>query len=132
MPITAEYDREADALYVQLADGARVHAIEIDDATYIDVDSDGRAVGLELLYPSIGMNLRPLVDRLALDSQLAEILQAITASGAPIAPQTMTGGQHLASTTMLYSALEGSVAATLATPGATESAHSGLLVQTAG
>ncbi|MEA2189673.1 MAG: hypothetical protein QOK16_4684, partial [Solirubrobacteraceae bacterium] len=51
MTIDARYDSEADALYVTLREGDRVRAIEIDEVTYVDVDSEGQALGLEFLYP---------------------------------------------------------------------------------
>jgi uncharacterized protein YuzE len=111
MPLTAEYDPEADALYVRLADGERQRAVEIDDSTYVDVDADGRPIGLELLYPSLGINLLGAARRFALEQQLGEMITAIVETGAPVAPPTMTGGQFLASTTIIRVAVEGTVAA---------------------
>ncbi len=111
MAITAEYDREADALYVRLAEGLRDHAIEIDESTYVDVDVDGHALGLEFLYPSIGIDVHGAARRLSLEEQIPAIVAAITRAGAPISPQTMTGGQHLASTSMVMVAVEGTVPA---------------------
>jgi uncharacterized protein YuzE len=61
MPITAEYDREADALYIRLREGERLRAVEIDETTYIDVDADGHALGIEVLYPSMGLALTEVV-----------------------------------------------------------------------
>lgn len=109
MPITAEYDREADALYVRLRDGERLRAVEVDDTTYIDVDADGRALGIEVLYPSMGVHLTEVVTRFSLQHQLPEILTTISASGAPVPPQTMTTGQHLASTATITIAAEGTL-----------------------
>ena len=129
MPISAKYDSDADALYVRLGDGSRARTVEIDDATYIDVDVDDRPIGVELLYPSMGVNLRGIAERLALESQLPDIIRAITASGAPVTPLTMTGGQYLASTTMLFAAVEGSVPAAGRVAGATVSTQPGPLIQ---
>lgn len=117
MPITAEYDREADALYVRLRDGKRHRAVEIDDATYVNVDADERPIGIELLYPSLGLDLQPAVRRFGLEQQLAEIISAIAGSNAPAPPPTMTGGQHLASTAIVMVAIEGSIAVEAQTPG---------------
>ncbi len=116
MPITAEYDREADALYVRLRDGERHHAVEIDDSTYVDVDADERPIGIEILYPSLGLDLQPTVRRFGLEQQLAEIISAIAGSNAPAPPPTMTGGQHLASTSIVTVAIEGSIAVEATTP----------------
>lgn len=111
MPITAEYDRLADALYVRLIEGDRERAVEVDDATYVDVDHENRAVGLEFLYPAMGLNLQSVVRQYSLDAQLPEIIAAIAASGAPVSAPTMTGGQHLASSAIVWVAVEGTVGA---------------------
>jgi uncharacterized protein YuzE len=84
MPITAEYDRESDALYVRLRTGERLRAVEIDETTYIDVDADGQALGIEVLYPSMGLHLTDAVSRVSLHQQLPQILSAVSASGAPV------------------------------------------------
>jgi uncharacterized protein YuzE len=119
MPITAEYDREADALYVRLRDGERQRAVEIDDSTYVDVDGDDRPVGIELLYPALGLNLETVVRRFSLEQQLSEILTAIGRTDAPVSPPTMTGGQLLASTSIVTVSIEGTVGAArcIASPG---------------
>jgi|ERR1039458_4464683 uncharacterized protein YuzE len=111
MSITAEYDREADALYVHLRDGERQHAVEIDDSTYVDVDADDQPLGIELLYPAMGLNLQAAARRFSLEQLLPEIISAITDSEAPVSPPTMTGGQRLASTSIVMVAVEGTVAA---------------------
>jgi uncharacterized protein YuzE len=111
MPITAEYDREADALYVRLFDGDRGRAVEVDDSTYVDVDAANRAVGIEFLYPGMGLNLEGVVRRYALDAQSSEIIAAIGASGAPVSAPTVTGGQHLVSSAIVRIAVEGTVGA---------------------
>jgi uncharacterized protein YuzE len=111
MPISAEYDSEADALYVHLHDGERQRAVEIDDSTYVDVDAAGRPVGIELLYPSLGLNLQEAARRYSLEAQLPGMIAAIVETGAPISPPTMTGGQHLASSAIVTIAVEGTVAA---------------------
>ncbi len=111
MAISAKYDREADALYVRLGAGERQRTVEVDDSTYVDVDPDGRAIGLEFLYPSMGLELDGVVARFSLEEQLPLIISAIATSNAPIVPPTMTSGQHLASTAVVVLAIEGTVAA---------------------
>lgn len=118
MPISAEYDRDADALYVRISEGDRVKAVEVNDVTYIDVDADDHPLGIELLYPSLGIDLPGLIKRLALEPQAAEIIAAITETEAPVA-LTMTGGQYLSSATMLHYAVEGTIGATVGISGAT-------------
>lgn len=109
MPITATYDREADALYVRLTAGARARAVEVDDMTYVDVDAGGDAVGIEFLYPSMRLNLSDPAAQFGLGSQLAAIVAAIAASGAP--QPTTTGGSRVASMAIPMVAVEGTLAA---------------------
>ncbi len=111
MPITAQYDREADALYVRLADTSRHRTIEIDETTYIDIDVDGRAVGIELLYPSLGLSLEAAAARVQLHHQVPAICRAITEAGIPGVAPTVTGTSYLASTAITTFAVEGTVAA---------------------
>lgn len=111
MPITAVYDRDADALYVRLRDGERRRAVEIDDSTYVDVDADEGAIGIEFLYPSLGLNVQAAARAFGLEPQLAAIITAISGTDAPISPPTMTGGQRLASTSTIMINIEGTVPA---------------------
>jgi len=111
MPISADYDREADALYVRLAGGDRDHTVEISDTTYVDVDQQGHALGVELLYPSLGLDLNAVAERFELRSLLPEIIAAIAAAGAPLNEKTLTLGHHLASTITVITSFEGTVAA---------------------
>ncbi|MCA9825137.1 MAG: DUF2283 domain-containing protein [Dehalococcoidia bacterium] len=53
----AEYDAEADVLYVTLADGDVEETVELDDLRLIDYGSDGRIVGVEFISPSAGIDL---------------------------------------------------------------------------
>jgi uncharacterized protein YuzE len=112
MPITASYDPEADALYVRLGDAERAKTIEVDDVVYVDVDAEGQAIGLELLYPSLGLDAQKIADRTGLHSRMTEILAAIAAVGAPIAIPTVTGGAHFTTmTTILTHRAEGTIGA---------------------
>ena len=44
-----EYDREVDALYIRLQDKYVARTIEIEEGLNIDVDENGRLIGLEVL-----------------------------------------------------------------------------------
>jgi uncharacterized protein YuzE len=111
MPITAQYDDEADALYVRLAAGERVRTITIDETTYIDLDVAGRTIGIELLYPSMGIDFVALARKLSLEQQLPQIIAAVLASAAPVALPTFTGGGSLISYMTTTVAAEGAVPA---------------------
>lgn len=111
MAITADYDHEADALYVRLSDRQRSRSVEIDDVTFVDLADDDEAVGIEFLYPSVGLDLGDAIRRFALEAQGPAILAAINDSRAPVAVPTMTGGAHLASSAIVTFAIEGTVPA---------------------
>jgi uncharacterized protein YuzE len=111
MPITASYDPEADALYVRLSDDQRDRTIEIDDVIYIDVAAAGQIVGLELLYPSLGIDAQKIADATKLHSRMTEILAAIAAVGAPLEIPTVTGGGAFTTVSSQQSmATEGTIA----------------------
>jgi uncharacterized protein YuzE len=65
------YDEEADALYVLLApepEAAIDRTLELGERLHVDLDADGRLVGVEILYPSLGdVDLEPLRDRYGLE-----------------------------------------------------------------
>ena len=53
----AEYDPDADAIYVYLRDAKVVRTVPIDDLRNIDYDGQGRVVGVEFLDVSGGLDL---------------------------------------------------------------------------
>ena len=63
----AEYDPDADAIYVYLRDARPVKTVAIDDLRNVDYDGDGRVVGVELPDVSGGIDLRdvPFAHRVA-------------------------------------------------------------------
>lgn len=46
------YDKDADAMYVQLTDKKFSKCKEIDRNTILDLDEDGNVIGIELLFVS--------------------------------------------------------------------------------
>ena len=68
------YDEEADALYVLLIPETEIaieQTVELDDRLHVDLDDQGRPVGIEILYPTHGpVNLEPIRDRYGLDVKL--------------------------------------------------------------
>ena len=76
------YDPTVDALAIDLVEGdeyrrAYLQTLEIDgDHVGVDVDADGRALGIEILGASEGFNLNPVIERFGLEefrSELEEI-----------------------------------------------------------
>jgi uncharacterized protein YuzE len=71
--IRAEYDREADALYVRFSDAAVAETVEVDDYRIVDLDADGRPVGLEVLYPATNLRIGKLASDFGFSDRLTEI-----------------------------------------------------------
>jgi uncharacterized protein YuzE len=51
MLFSSAHDLEADALYITLTEGVVARTIDLDSGTLVDVDADGRALGLEVIHP---------------------------------------------------------------------------------
>jgi uncharacterized protein YuzE len=68
------YDEEADALYVLLApepEAAIERTLELGERLHVDLDAEGRPVGVEILYPSLGdVDLEPLRERYGLELRI--------------------------------------------------------------
>ena len=45
----SRYDKEADAVYIELKNGKVHHTIEVRSNILIDVDKDGSVIGIEIL-----------------------------------------------------------------------------------
>ena len=44
-----EYDREVDALYIRIQEKRVAHTREIEEGINIDLDDDGKVIGLEII-----------------------------------------------------------------------------------
>ena len=44
-----EYDKEVDALYIRIQEKKVSHTKEIDEGINLDIDEDGKVVGLEII-----------------------------------------------------------------------------------
>jgi uncharacterized protein YuzE len=58
--LRAEHDTDADALYVYFSDREYSHGRDLDAGRRIDYAADGSVVGVELLSPSVGVDLTGL------------------------------------------------------------------------
>jgi uncharacterized protein YuzE len=65
------YDEQADAVYVQFARTSVARTEELSDGVAVDYDADGRAVGVESLDVSEGIDL----DRVPRRAQVAKLLE---------------------------------------------------------
>ncbi len=57
------YDPETDSLYIDFNDRAGVDVLEITDGLVIDVDADGRPVGIDIQHASRDLDLATLETR---------------------------------------------------------------------
>jgi uncharacterized protein YuzE len=46
---TLQYDPDAEAVYIRMSPGEVVETVEVTESLYIDVDSSGDPVGIEIL-----------------------------------------------------------------------------------
>jgi uncharacterized protein YuzE len=83
----AQYDREADALYIRLRDGASTRTVEVDDYRILDLDADQQVLGLEVLYPAANLRIAAIAREWGFDDQLEAIDNAI-ADALGVAPPT--------------------------------------------
>jgi uncharacterized protein YuzE len=71
------YDPEADALYVQLTHAAVHRQVERLDGVIADVDVDGHLVGIDVMCPRSGWDVKGIIDDYALVGVHAELLVAL-------------------------------------------------------
>lgn len=68
------YDEEADALYVLLAPETEIaidRTVELGERLHVDLDDQGRPVGIEILYPTMGpVDFEPIRERYGLEVKL--------------------------------------------------------------
>jgi uncharacterized protein YuzE len=57
-----EYDKEADALYIQLRDVSVDDNIDIEEGVTIDLDEEKHIVGIEILDASKKLSLKDLIN----------------------------------------------------------------------
>ena len=55
-----EYDREADALYIQLREVVVEDNLDIEEGVTVDLDANGHIVGIEILDASTRMSAQEL------------------------------------------------------------------------
>ncbi len=76
--MSVEYDAEADAAYIRVSDAATVSTQELSDVCVVDLDRDGRLVGIELLsvFGFAGASLHELAAKgLLAQADVARLLQ---------------------------------------------------------
>jgi uncharacterized protein YuzE len=87
MIICTSLDMDADALYIQIARGQVARTEELDSWTLVDVDADGRPLGIEVIHPARTWPLQAFVDRYHVDEPLRRLLE-------PFVPSASSGLRH--------------------------------------
>ena len=71
-----EYDRDVDALYVRLQEKHVNRTIEIEEGLYLDLDEEGKLIGLEVLDATLRYSLSDIfnisTENLILEKEPAE------------------------------------------------------------
>ncbi len=52
-----KYDEQAGALYIRISEANFDHTKTLDDNRRLDFGKDGTLIGIEILYPSLGVNV---------------------------------------------------------------------------
>lgn len=73
-----EYDREADALYIQLREAYADDNIDIEDGITIDVDEKRNVIGIEILDASKKLSLKDLVN-ISIENLPIDKIEPVTA-----------------------------------------------------
>ncbi len=74
------YDQQADALYIELDDAPVSRTVHIDRGTLVDLDAQGRLIGVELIRPARPWPLATILNRFPLDPNSARILRLLERS----------------------------------------------------
>jgi uncharacterized protein YuzE len=61
--VTQEYDLDADALYLKLAEGTVARTVEVSGSVMVDEDAGGRLLGIDVLRPGITWPLLLVLNR---------------------------------------------------------------------
>lgn len=78
--ICQDYDADADALYLKLADCRVAHTVEVDSGTLVDLDSAGRLAGIEVIRPDRAWPLEDILHRFGVSpTEAAELRESFPA-----------------------------------------------------
>ena len=78
------YEPEADAAYVSFSQATPDHQVPLDDGRILDYSADAVLVGIELLSPSLGVDLRGL-------PRATEVASAVRRLGFAVRGESLTG-----------------------------------------
>ena len=76
-----DYDLDAHALYVTISNEPVARTVEMDASTFVDVDADGRLVGIEVLDYAKPWPLERVIAECEVSPPHAACLRAVQAAG---------------------------------------------------
>jgi uncharacterized protein YuzE len=85
------FDLDSDSLYVSLRDTRSTRQVELPSGVVIDVDPEGRAVGVEILRASAGWSPTEITDRFNIERSDAESLKWLSETPFPAAHRHASG-----------------------------------------
>lgn len=77
----AQYDWDADCLYIQLTDEPVSRTETLDAGTLVDLDRRGQLRGIEVIRPARPWPLEKIINRYPLSEQDARILRQLPSPG---------------------------------------------------
>lgn len=88
---SAEFDREANALYIRIGEGEVARTVDVDDYRIVDIDAGGAVLGVEVLYPADNLQIAALARQFGFAHLLDDIDEAIVdAMGGIAGTKTVT------------------------------------------
>lgn len=85
----------------------------MDETHFVDLDSGGQVVGIEVLYPDRGLRLREISERYGLAESLPLVREAVAqalAARTPVRSSTVGTTRYASMVTHLPPAVEGTIA----------------------
>lgn len=83
--VSLEYDRDADALYIEVRAGIVSRTRQVDSGTLVDLDEAGRLIGIEVLRPARDWPLQRVIEEYGLGPDDSAVLVGLFKSGKPFA-----------------------------------------------
>ncbi len=84
--ISQSYDLDADALYIDLAEGQAARCAQVDAGTLVDLDSAGNVLGIEVIQPQRSWPLEEILRRFPIGREDARELRAYFPYPAQLVP----------------------------------------------
>lgn len=90
------YDQQADALYIELEAAEVSRTVQVDRGTLVDLDTDGRLIGVELIRPARPWPLATILSRFPADPGDARLLRLLERAAGDNGTYTYAEPAHLA------------------------------------